>query len=125
MRRPYRLQRKIVTFVPHHAAEHVAAAMAREGAGVIGNYDHCSFRLAGKGTFRGNDASHPTVGKPGRLEEAEETRLEMVFPAPRLHGWCMPSVRRILTTKSPTTFTGPRTSVRSMVPVLSESCLGL
>jgi len=85
LRGTYRLQRKLVTFVPRPALDRVAAAMAAEGAGIIGNYEHCSFRIPGTGTFRGNEAAHPAVGRPERLEEVEEVRLEMVVPAPRMH----------------------------------------
>lgn len=84
LRRPYRLQRKLVTFVPTASAARVAEALAAAGAGKIGNYDSCSFRLAGTGTFRGNDLTHPVFGEAGRLEEVQETRLEMVVPAPRV-----------------------------------------
>jgi dinuclear metal center YbgI/SA1388 family protein len=81
---PYRVQKKIVTFVPEPAVERVAAAMARAGAGVIGNYESCSFRIAGEGTVRGNAASNPAVGRRGTLEHAKETRIEMVVPGPSL-----------------------------------------
>lgn len=86
LRQPYHLQRKLVTFVPRSAVDRVAAAMAAEGAGVIGNYEHCSFRIPGTGTFRGNDLSRPAVGRAGRLEKADEIRLEMVVPGPRIQG---------------------------------------
>jgi dinuclear metal center YbgI/SA1388 family protein len=81
---PFRLQKKIVTFVPADRVEMVASAMADAGAGMIGNYDHCSFRLAGTGTFRGNDASTPAVGRSGHVEQVDEVRLEMVAPGPRI-----------------------------------------
>jgi len=77
---PYRLQQKVVTYVPRAHADRVAAAMAAEGAGGIGNYDNCSFRTVGTGTFRGNQASRPRVGQPGRIEHVEEVRLEMIAP---------------------------------------------
>jgi dinuclear metal center YbgI/SA1388 family protein len=81
---PFRLQKKIVTYVPADRVDAVASAMADAGAGIIGNYDHCSFRLAGTGTFRGNDASHPAVGRPGRVEQVDEIRLEVVAPGPKM-----------------------------------------
>ncbi len=80
LERPFRVERKIVTFVPQESADRVALAMADAGAGVIGNYDRCSFRVAGTGTFRGNDASSPVVGRRGKLERAPEVRLEMIAP---------------------------------------------
>ena len=39
--------------------------MFAAGAGVIGQYEQCSYRLAGTGTFFGTDATNPTVGAEG------------------------------------------------------------
>jgi dinuclear metal center YbgI/SA1388 family protein len=86
LRTPYRMQKKIVTFVPGADVERVAAAMAGAGAGVIGNYDSCSFRIGGEGTFRGNAAANPAVGRRGTLERVREVRLEMVVPGPGVTG---------------------------------------
>jgi len=73
-----RTYRKVVTFVPADAVDAVAGAMAAAGGGTIGNYDACSFRTEGTGTFRGNARSSPRVGTRGRLERIEEIRLEML-----------------------------------------------
>lgn len=78
LRRPYRTQKKIVTFVPASHVDSVADAMAAAGAGNIGNYEHCSFRVAGTGTFQGNAFSHPAVGQRSVREQVPEVRLEMV-----------------------------------------------
>lgn len=75
---------KIAVFVPEQHADAVAAAMAGSGAGIIGEYQSCSFRTTGKGTFRGSKHSTPAIGKPLRLEEAAETRLEMIVPRARV-----------------------------------------
>jgi hypothetical protein len=75
---------KLAVFVPAGYVERVASAMAEAGGGIIGAYDACSFRLNGKGTFRGSDKSKPFMGKSGRLEEVEETRLEMIAPRARV-----------------------------------------
>jgi hypothetical protein len=69
-----------VTFVPAGAADALAAAMSEAGAGVIGEYDHCSFRAEGTGTFRGSEHTRPAVGRRGRLEHVREVRLEMIMP---------------------------------------------
>ncbi|MBY0398527.1 MAG: Nif3-like dinuclear metal center hexameric protein, partial [Thermoleophilia bacterium] len=69
---------KIVTFVPAAEVETIRGALASAGAGLIGNYDVCSFTTSGTGTFRGNAESKPAVGAAGRLESIEEVRLEMV-----------------------------------------------
>ena len=60
----------------------VSDALFAAGAGRIGEYTECSFRLAGKGTFFATDATNPTVGQKGRRESVEEWRLEVVVPEP-------------------------------------------
>ncbi len=75
-----RRQCKVVVFVPDADLGKVSDALFAAGAGVIGEYRECSFRLAGTGTFFGGDASNPTVGQKGRREEVSEWRLEAVCP---------------------------------------------
>jgi len=69
---------KVVTMCPAHAVSAVHQAMSAAGAGIIGDYAQCSFRLKGEGTFFGGEAASPAVGVKGRVEHVEETRLEMV-----------------------------------------------
>jgi len=69
---------KVVTFAPESAIDGVRAAMATGGAGIIGNYRLCSFSVAGEGTFFGNEEASPMTGETGRLERANERRIEMV-----------------------------------------------
>jgi hypothetical protein len=71
---------KFVTYVPADHLDKVRQAVCDEGAGVIGNYTQCSFSWGGEGTFLGGAGSNPTVGRAGKLEKAEERRLEVVFP---------------------------------------------
>jgi dinuclear metal center YbgI/SA1388 family protein len=75
---------KIAVFVPERQADAVAAAMASSGAGVIGEYQSCSFRMTGKGTFQGSARSSPALGKALRREEVSEVRLEMIVPRSRV-----------------------------------------
>ncbi len=75
---------KLIVFVPDKDLAKVSDAMFEAGAGVIGQYSQCSFRLKGTGTFFGSDASQPTVGEKGRREEVEEWRLEIVCPKAKL-----------------------------------------
>jgi dinuclear metal center YbgI/SA1388 family protein len=88
-----RAELKLVVFVPHDAADRLRDALAGVGAGVIGEYSHCSFNLEGRGTFLGSEATHPTVGKAGRFEIVDEVRLEMVCP-PRLLPLVAETLRR-------------------------------
>lgn len=69
---------KIAVFVPESAVEQVRSAMADAGAGVIGQYTHCSFRTQGIGSFVPLPGAQPYIGSAGSLEEVEECRLEMV-----------------------------------------------
>jgi dinuclear metal center YbgI/SA1388 family protein len=73
-------QCKLVVFVPDDDLQKVSDAVFAAGAGVIGQYNECSFRLAGTGTFYGTDATNPTVGQKGRREEVSEWRLEVLVP---------------------------------------------
>ncbi|MCX6639722.1 MAG: Nif3-like dinuclear metal center hexameric protein [bacterium] len=79
-------QRKIVVFVPASHLEAVRTAMASACAGIIGDYTHCSFGSPGIGTFWGNENTSPVVGSKGVLEQVEEIKLEMLFPAWKLPG---------------------------------------
>jgi dinuclear metal center YbgI/SA1388 family protein len=69
---------KIVVFVPDSDLSRVADALFDAGAGRIGQYRDCSFRLHGTGTFYGSDDTNPTVGQKGRREEVNEWRLEVL-----------------------------------------------
>lgn len=69
---------KLVVFVPVGFTEKVAEAIYNSGGGIIGEYTNCSFRLIGKGTFRGSDKSNPSIGKKGNLEFVDEVRLEIL-----------------------------------------------
>lgn len=76
---------KIVVFVPDADLGKVSDALFAAGAGVIGQYSQCSYRIAGTGTFFGSDAANPTIGEKGRREEVAEWRLEVVCPASRVN----------------------------------------
>lgn len=76
---------KIVVFVPHENTDEVTFAMASAGAGTIGNYTVCSFRMKGAGTFMGNENSNPAAGKKEKFEMTEEIRLEMICDKKNLH----------------------------------------
>ena len=73
-------QCKLVVFVPEGDLQKVSDALFAAGAGTIGQYNECSFRLPGTGTFFGTDGTNPVVGVKGRREEVPEWRLEVVVP---------------------------------------------
>ena len=70
---------KLVFFVPVSAAEACKAAIFVTGAGRYpgpGNYTECCWTTTGKGEFRPGDTANPNIGKAGKLEKVEETRVE-------------------------------------------------
>jgi dinuclear metal center YbgI/SA1388 family protein len=77
-------QYKLVTFVPQEQVEQVSDALFGAGAGRIANYTSCSFRSPGIGTFFGQEGTNPAVGQAGKLERAQEVRLETVVPLARV-----------------------------------------
>jgi len=77
-----KMLRRLIVFAPLEAAEDVRMAMFKAGAGVIGEYDECSFNTEGTGTFRGSENTDPYIGKPGVREEAREIKIETIYPAP-------------------------------------------
>lgn len=77
-------QCKIVVFMPDSDLAKVSDALFQAGAGRIGEYCECSYRLSGTGTFFGSDAANPTVGQKGQREEVSEWRLEVVCPERRV-----------------------------------------
>lgn len=72
---------KLVTFVPSEYSGRVREAIFSAGAGMIGNYDGCSYNLTGKGTFRAGENTTPFVGEKGQLHFETEERIETVVPA--------------------------------------------
>lgn len=71
---------KVVVFVPDSDLAKVSDAAFAAGAGIIGEYEQCSFRIPGTGTFFGREGTQPTVGTKGHREQVQELRLEMVVP---------------------------------------------
>jgi dinuclear metal center YbgI/SA1388 family protein len=72
---------KLVTFIPKENTEVVMSALHEAGAGNIGNYENCSFRMDGTGTFKPNEFASPHLGKKLQQEFVTESRVEVIFPA--------------------------------------------
>lgn len=75
---------KIVLYVPESHTALVRERMGDAGAGVIGNYTHCSFTLKGVGHFKPTAAANPTIGTAGKLEEVVEDRIETICQQDKL-----------------------------------------
>ncbi|MDR5658002.1 Nif3-like dinuclear metal center hexameric protein [Serpentinicella sp. ANB-PHB4] len=71
---------KIVVFVPEEYEEKVANALSKVGAGHIGNYDHCTFRSRGQGTFRPLEGTNPFIGEKGEIVKTDEVKIETIVP---------------------------------------------
>lgn len=71
---------KLVTFIPKEHTEAVLDALHEAGAGQIGNYKNCSFKVGGTGTFKPSEEADPFVGSAGQQEHIEEDRVELIFP---------------------------------------------
>jgi dinuclear metal center YbgI/SA1388 family protein len=75
------LLKKVVTFCPRDKADEVRSAIFEAGAGVIGDYDECSFNAGGFGTFRAGKNANPFVGDKGIRHYEKEERIEVIYPA--------------------------------------------
>lgn len=76
---------KIVVYVPASHGDLLRKVMGDAGAGIIGNYSHCTFTLKGVGRFMPKEGANPTIGEVGAFEEVEEDRIETVCSAEKLH----------------------------------------
>ena len=72
---------KLVTYIPEDHFEKVREAIFEAGAGVIANYDKCSFSLAGTGSYRAGEDTNPFAGKKGNFHLEKEVRFETIMPA--------------------------------------------
>lgn len=87
---------KLVVYVPASHAETMRRALASAGAGIAGEYTHCTFSSVGTGRFLPGAASHPFLGEAGREEAAEEVRIETF-----LEEDCLCAVREAVRTAHP------------------------
>lgn len=71
-------QVKLATFVPETHLAKVRDAVCQAGAGVIGEYTHCSFSAPGTGTFRPGVGSTPFSGTKHEVNEDPEHKFEVL-----------------------------------------------
>lgn len=72
---------KLTSFVPQSHTQEVLNALYAAGAGMIGEYAHCSFRTEGVGTFQPIGEANPFIGTLNKYEELQEDRIEVIFPS--------------------------------------------
>jgi len=65
-------------YVPESHLEEVKAALFKEGAGKVGDYDMCSWETDGKGQFRPLEGSTPFIGTAYEVKQIREFKVEMV-----------------------------------------------
>ena len=73
--------KKLTTYIPVDDTEKVREALFAAGAGNIGNYERCSFTLAGNGSFKGNEDSNPVKGERGITQLESENQLNITYAA--------------------------------------------
>ncbi len=73
------LLRKLVVYVPKDNVDELEQTLFNAGAGKIGNYQNCSFKSLGTGTFLANKNANPRIGSIGSQEIVDEVKLEVVF----------------------------------------------
>ena len=71
----------ITTTAPTENINQIRNAAYAAGAGIIGNYSHCSISTECTGTFKPNENAHPYIGENNKLEYAEEEKLEIICDA--------------------------------------------
>jgi len=69
---------KIIVTIPVENLAEVRNSICDAGAGVIGNYTHCSMSTKCIGTFKPTDEANPYIGESNKLEFVEEEKLEVV-----------------------------------------------
>ncbi|GAB3781504.1 Nif3-like dinuclear metal center hexameric protein [Spirosoma horti] len=84
---------KLVTFVPVAATQTVLDALYEAGAGQVGEYKNCSFRVSGIGTFQPSEKAQPAIGQAGEYHEEAENRVEVIIPTHQ-QGQLLTALRR-------------------------------
>lgn len=69
---------KIVVHVPPQSADEVRLTLGEAGAGIVGNYTHCSFSFSGTGRFTPAEGASPAIGSVGQPETVTEESIEVV-----------------------------------------------
>jgi len=71
---------KLEIFIPETHVDGLREALAKAGAGVIGNYDHCCSIMPVKGYWRPLAGADPYNGTVGEISEGHEYKVEVNCP---------------------------------------------
>lgn len=77
---------KIITAVPMAEAKNVRQALGDAGAGLLGNYSHCSGSIKCIGRFIPLPGANPSIGEIGKPEEVEEEIIEVLCHKDKVEG---------------------------------------
>jgi hypothetical protein len=77
---------KFIIFAPKDKKiiQSIIHAATKAGAGIIGNYTHCSFVTEGYGTWFPLPGAKPSIGQVGELSIEEEVKIEMECPKEKM-----------------------------------------
>lgn len=78
-------RKKIIVFVPLNFIDKLTLELSNAGAGLIDNYEMCSFRSEGTGTFKPDEKAKPFSGKKNLLSYEKEFKLEMECDSGKLN----------------------------------------
>ncbi len=82
MKKNYRLE----FYVPETHLDAVKTAIFKAGAGIMGNYDCCSWETSGTGQFRPLEGSNPFIGTLSKIERVKEYKIETICEESVLDG---------------------------------------
>lgn len=75
---------KVFVLIPKQNVDELINAMAKAGAGVVGEYTHNAFITEGMGNWFNSEGTSPTIGEVGKMSREPECKVEMVCPDSRL-----------------------------------------
>lgn len=85
---------KIEIFIPPEYVDALLDALVEAGAGRVGLYERCASVTPVRGTWRPLPGATPYDGEIGKIEWADESRVEMNCPRERLPG-ALAAARRV------------------------------
>lgn len=63
---------------PKDNIEKLREAICNEGAGIIGNYTHCTISTECEGTFKPLENANPYIGEKNKIEIVKEEKIETI-----------------------------------------------
>jgi dinuclear metal center YbgI/SA1388 family protein len=88
--------KKLVCYCPIAHVHKVEQALFTAGAGNIGNYSNCNFKVQGQGTFTANEFAKPFIGEKNKPHVETEIKIEIVF-----NSWQQQSIVKALIAAHP------------------------